>query len=290
VEIKVKGNAIIERLVATNMPAPFLSVLIDDCIENGRDYEDGGPRYNTTYIMGVGIGTLTDSLAAIKYHVFDKKNLTMEQLLTSLKENFQGNEVIRQMLWNKTPKYGNDDEYADRLLKASFDAFHHAVSGRKNTRGGFYAVNFLSTTCHVYFGSVVGATPDGRRANEPVSEGVSPVQGADTHGPTAVIKSVARIDQVLTGGTLLNQKFSPSLLDGDEGINNLAHLIRSYFKLDGHHIQLNVVTAETLRAAQADPEKYRDLIVRVAGYSDYFCDLSKTLQDEIIARTEHKSF
>jgi formate C-acetyltransferase len=290
VGVKVKGNTIIERLFADQMPAPFLSVLINDCIETGRDYNDGGPRYNTAYIMGVGIGTLTDSLTAIKHHVFDHKNLTMKQLLESLKDNFQGNEAIRQMLWNKTPKYGNDDEYADRLLTASFEAFHHAVTGRKNTRGGFYAVNFLSTTCHVYFGSVLGATPDGRRAGEPVSEGVSPVQGADRHGPTAVTKSVARIDQVLTGGTLLNQKFSPALLEGEEGLDNLAHLIRSYFKLDGHHIQLNVVTAETLRAAQANPEKYRDLIVRVAGYSDYFCDLSKVLQDEIIARTEHKSF
>ena len=290
VDIKVKGNSIIERLFATYMPSPFLSILIDDCIESGKDYNDGGPRYNTTYIMGVGIGTLTDSLAAIKHHVFDEKSLTMDQLLISLKCNFQNNERMRQMLWNKAPKYGNDDEYADTLLVASFDALHQAVSGRKNTKGGFYAVNYLSTTCHVYFGSLVGATPDGRRAGEPVSEGVSPVQGADRRGPTAVIKSVAKMDQVRTGGALLNQKFSPSLLEGEEGIDNLAHLVRSYFKLGGHHIQLNVVTAETLRAAQANPEKYRDLIVRVAGYSDYFCDLGKVLQDEIIARTEHKSF
>ena len=290
VDIKVKWNNVIERLFATYMPAPFLSILIDDCIRSGKDYNDGGPRYNTTYIMGVGIGTLTDSLAAMKYHVFDEKTLTMEQLLRSLKDNFQGHERIRQMLWNKTPKYGNDDDYADTLLKASFDALYRAISGRNNTKGGFYAVNYLSTTCHIYFGSKVGATPDGRKAWEPVSEGVSPVQGADRHGPTAVIKSVAKMDQVLAGGTLLNQKFSPSLLEGEEGIDNLAHLVRSYFKLDGHHIQLNVVTAETLRAAQADPEKYRDLIVRVAGYSDYFCDLSKVLQNEIIARTEHKSF
>lgn len=290
VDIKTKGNNVIERLFATHMPAAFLSILIDDCIKSGKDYNDGGPRYNTTYIMGVGIGTLTDSLAAVKYHVFDEKSLTMEQLLVVLRHNFQGHERIRQMLWNKTPKYGNDDEYADSLLRASSDAFDQTVSGRMNTKGGFYAVNYLSTTCHIYFGSVLGATPDGRRAQEPVSEGVSPVQGADRHGPTAVMKSVAKMDQVRTGGTLLNQKFSPSLLEGEEGIDNLAHLVRSYFKLDGHHIQLNVVTAETLRSAQANPEKYRDLIVRVAGYSDYFCDLGKVLQDEIIARTEHKSF
>jgi formate C-acetyltransferase len=238
----------------------------------------------------VGIGTLTDSLSAIKCHVFDEKHLSIEQLLKTLEKNFEGHELIRQMLWNKTPKYGNDDDYADELLKAAFDSLYSVISGRKNTKGGLYAVNYLSTTCHVYFGSVVGATPDGRRAYEPVSEGVSPVQGADIHGPTAVIKSVAKMDQVRTSGTLLNQKFSPTLLEGQLGIDNLAHLVRSYFKLDGHHIQMNVVTAETLREAQANPEKYRDLIVRVAGYSDYFCDLGKTLQDEIIARTEHKSF
>jgi formate C-acetyltransferase len=290
VDIKVRGSNIIERLFAEQMPAPFLSTLIDDCVVKGRDYNDGGPRYNTTYIMPVGIGTLTDSLAAIKHHVSDEKQLSMEQLLTALKHNFEGHEQIRQMLWNKTPKYGNDDDYADELLKAAFNSLYRVISGRKNTKGGSYAVNYLSTTCHIYFGSVVGATPDGRRAHEPVSEGVSPVQGADTHGPTAVIKSVAKMDQVRTGGTLLNQKFSPSLLEGELGIDNLAHLVRSYFKLDGHHVQMNVVTVETLRAAQENPEKYRDLIVRVAGYSDYFCDLGKTLQDEIIARTEHKSF
>jgi formate C-acetyltransferase len=290
VDIKVRGSNIIERLFAEQMPAPFLSALIDDCILKGRDYNDGGPRYNTTYIMPVGIGTLTDSLAAIKHHVFDEKQLSMEQLLKALRDNFEGHELIRQMLWNKTPKYGNDDDYADELLKASFDSLYSVISGRKNTKGGSYEVNYLSTTCHVYFGSVVGATPDGRFMHEPLSEGVSPVQGADTHGPTAVIKSVAKMDQVRAGGTLLNQKFSPSLLEGELGIDNLVHLVRAYFKLDGHHVQMNVVTVETLRAAQADPEKYRDLIVRVAGYSDYFCDLGKTLQDEIIARTEHKSF
>jgi len=290
VDVKIRGNNIIERLYANYMPAPFLSMLTDDCVKGGKDYNNGGARYNSSYIMGVGIGTLTDSLAAIKYHVFDKKDITMAELLQALKQNFEDRERIRLMLWNKTPKYGNDDDYADSLLRASFDAFYDEINGRKNTRGGFYRVNFLSTTCHVYFGSVTGATPDGRRADEPVSEGISPVQGADQRGPTAVIKSVAKMDHVRTGGTLLNQKFAPVLLEGDDGIDKLASLVRSYFKLDGHHIQFNVVTAETLRAAQANPEKYRDLIVRVAGYSDYFCDLNKALQDEIIARTEHKSY
>jgi formate C-acetyltransferase len=229
-------------------------------------------------------------LATIKYHVFDKKDLSMTTILRVLRDNFQGNEKIRLMLWNKTPKYGNDDDYADDILRAVFDAFHDAINGRANTRGGVYRVNYLSTTCHVYFGAVTGATPDGRRAGEPVSEGVSPVQGADHRGPTAVVKSVAKMNQVRTGGTLLNQKFTPMLLEKDNGIENLSHLVRSYFKLGGHHIQFNVVTSQTLRDAQTSPEKHRDLIVRVAGYSDYFCDLNRALQDEIIARTEHTSY
>jgi pyruvate formate-lyase/glycerol dehydratase family glycyl radical enzyme len=290
VDIKVKGNNIIERLYARHMPAPFLSVLIDDCIAKGKDYNDGGPRYNSTYIMGVGPASCTDSLAAIRYHVFDQKRFSMAELLEALASDFAKQEKMRRWLWNKTPKFGNDDDYADNILVDLFNAFYDAVNGRKNTKGGHYRVNYLSTTCHVYFGSVTGATPDGRKAWEPLSDGISPVQGADRQGPTAVIKSAAKMDQVRTGGALLNQKFTPQLLASEEGVDKLGHLVRSYFKLDGHHIQFNVVTAETLRAAQANPEKYRDLIVRVAGYSDYFCDLIPTLQDEIIARTEQTGF
>ena len=290
VDVKVRGSNVIERLYAQEMPAPFLSLLIEDCIARGQDYHAGGPRYNTTYIMGTGQGTCTDSLSAIKHHVFDRKNVTMAGLLEALGANFEGQEKTRLLLWNRTPKYGNDDDYADDILRALFDAFYDEVNGRKNTRGGLYRVNYLSTTCHVYFGSVCGATPDGRKAFEPVSDGISPAQGADRKGPTAVIKSAAKLDHARTGGTLLNQKFTPSLLEGEEGIEKLAHLVRSYFRLDGHHIQFNVVTAETLRAAQADPDRYRDLIVRVAGYSDYFCDLTPALQNEIIARTEQTGF
>ncbi len=287
VDVKIKGNNIIERLYATRMPAPFLSILIDDCIARGRDYNAGGARYDTTYIQGVGLGSLTDSISAIRYHVYDQRNLSMDELLAVLGRDFAGHEKVRLMLVNKTPRYGNDDDYADGIMKQLFDIYYEAVDGRKNTRGGIYRINLLPTTCHVYFGSVTGATPDGRKAWQPLSEGISPVQGADRRGPTAVIKSAAKMDHVRTGGTLLNQKFTPQVLEGEDGIDKLAHLVRSYFKLDGHHIQFNVVSAETLRAAQAEPEKYRDLIVRVAGYSDYFCDLSRALQDEIIARTEH---
>ncbi len=290
IDIKMRGNNIIERLYAEYMPVPFLSVLIDDCIAKGKDYNNGGARYNTNYIQGVGLGTITDCLTAVKYQVFDTKAISMADMLTVLKTNFEGHENTRMLLLNKTPKYGNDDQYADTIMRQVFEIYYNAVNGRPNTKGGVYRINLLPTTCHVYFGSVTGATPDGRKAWTPLSEGISPVQGADRKGPTAVLKSAGKIDHVRTGGTLLNQKFSPSLFKSDKGIDTLAHLVRSYFTLGGHHIQFNVVSAETLRNAQAHPEQYRDLIVRVAGYSDYFSDLSKTLQDEIISRTEQQGF
>ena len=290
IDVKIRGNNIIERLYARYMPAPFLSLLIDDCLARGRDYHDGGARYDTSYIQGVGLGTLTDAMTALKYHVFDRQNLAMGDLLAALRDNFGGHERLRLLLLNRTPRYGNDDDYADRVMTALFEAYFWAIDGRPNTRGGTYRINLLPTTVHVYFGSVIGATPDGRLANQPLSEGISPVQGADRHGPTAVIKSAAKMDHARTGGTLLNQKFTPQLLQDEDGLDKLSQLVRTYFKLDGHHIQFNVVDADTLRAAQQNPEQYRDLIVRVAGYSDYFCDLTQALQDEIIARTEHESF
>jgi len=290
IDIKIKGSNIIERLYAEYMPAPFLSTVIDDCIAKGIDYNNGGARYNTNYIQGVGIGSLTDSLAAIKYHVFDKATVSFADLLTALNDSFENQEELRQLLLNKAPKYGNDNDYADEIMAEAFNEFYQVVNGRKNTKGGYYRINMLPTTSHVYFGSVIGATPDGRRARQPLSEGISPVQGSDKLGPTSVIKSAARMDHTKTGGTLLNLKFTPQVLEGEEGIEKLAQLVRSYFKLGGHHIQFNVVDAKTLLEAKANPEQYRDLIVRVAGYSDYFIDLSEALQDEIIARTEHTTF
>ncbi len=287
IDIKIEGNNIIERIYAHYMPVPFLSLLIDDCIKTGKDYHDGGARYNTTYIQGVGLGTLTDALTAIKYHVFDNKKFTMVILLELLKQNFEGFEQERKMLLNGTPKYGNDDDYADAIMQSIFNSYYNVVNGRKNTKGGEYRINLLPTTVHVYFGSVIQATPDGRKSGEPLSEGVSPVQGADRKGPTAVIKSVSKMDHVKTGGTLLNMKFTPKALEGNDGLQKFSDLVRTYFRLDGHHIQFNVVSAKMLRDAQQHPDKYRDLIVRVAGYSDYFVDLGKALQDEIIKRKEH---
>ena len=286
-DIKIRGNRIIERLFAEEMPAPFLSLITDDCIARGKDYNAGGARYNTSYVQGVGIGTLTDSLAALRQHVFGEGgSVELEGLRRALAADFAGEERLRGLLRNRSPKWGNDDERADELMRAAFEAFYEAVEGRPNTRGGRYHIDMLPTTCHVYFGSVTGATPDGRAAGTPLSEGISPVQGMDRQGPTAVLMSASRMDHVKTGGTLLNMKFLPQVLEGEESLKKMASLIRTYFRLGGHHIQFNVVGAEQLRKAQADPDSHRDLIVRVAGYSDYFCDLSRALQDEIISRTE----
>lgn len=287
IEIKIEGNNIIGDIYARYMPAPFLSLLTDDCIGNGKDYNAGGARYNTSYIQGVGLGSITDELTALKLHVFEKKTISMNGFLRALANDFSDHEEFRQVLLNETPKYGNDDDYADDILKDVFEIYYSAVNGKPAARGGVHRVNLLPTTCHVYFGSVTGAMPDGRKAGNPLSEGISPVQGADRNGPTAVLKSASKIDHLRTGGTLLNQKFTPSFFENDNGIESIKNLIRTYFRLDGHHIQFNVVKADTLRKAKKEPEIYKDLIVRVAGYSDYFVDLTEELQDEIIARTEH---
>ncbi|MBJ6799165.1 trans-4-hydroxy-L-proline dehydratase [Geomonas propionica] len=289
-DIKIRGNRLIEMIYAAQMPAPFLSVLTDDCISRGVDYNAGGARYNNSFIQGVGIGSITDALSAIKDRVFERKTLSLPELVAKLDADFAGDEPFRQRLWNKTRKYGNDDDYADDLMRLVFDAFFNEVDGRPNTKNGVYRIEMLPTTCHVYFGSVTGATADGRRRGTPLSEGISPVQGADRGGPTAVIRSAGKMDHIRSGGTLLNMKFSPTLLSDASGLDGVASLVRSYFRMDGHHVQFNVVDVETLKKAQANPSEHRDLIVRVAGYSDYFCDLSSELQDEIITRTEHASF
>lgn len=286
IEIKVQGNNIIEKIYAKHMPAPLMSIIIDDCIKTGKDYNSGGARYNTKYIQGVGIGTITDSLTAIKYNVFDKEKISMGTLLKAMEDNFEGHEEIYNMVVNKTPKYGNDDDYADSLMKEVFNSFYKEVTGRKSPIGGQYRINMLPTTCHVYFGEVMGASANGRLREKPLSEGISPEKGGDTSGPTAVIKSASKMDHLKTGGTLLNQRFAPSVVVGEEGLDNMANLVRAYFNMEGHHIQFNVFDKNVLLKAQQNPEEYKDLIVRVAGYSDHFNNLSRALQDEIIGRTE----
>jgi pyruvate formate-lyase/glycerol dehydratase family glycyl radical enzyme len=286
-DIKIRGNNVIMKTFAAWLPVPFLSVLVDDCIDNGRDYNNGGARYNTSYIQGVGLGTLTDILTSIRYNIYDRKNLSWAELLMAMENDFIGHEQVQHDLIYDTPKYGNDDDFADQQAVMVFEIFYDAVNGKPDSRGGIHRINMLPTTSHVYFGSVTGATADGRKAFKPLSEGISPSQGVDKQGPTSVIKSASKIDHLRTGGTLLNQKFSPQFFEDDESYNCLTALIRSYFALEGHHIQFNVVNAETLWDAQKHPELYRNLIVRVAGYSDYFNDLGEDLQNEIILRTEH---
>ncbi|MCF7807348.1 MAG: glycyl radical protein [Candidatus Marinimicrobia bacterium] len=285
VDLKIRVNNYIEQMYANYSPAPFLSVVIHDCIEKGQDYYNSGPRYNTNYIQCCGIGTVTDSLSALRTHVFGGE-LDMAELMAALEANFEGFDDLRSQLQHQTPFYGNDDDRADMIMLDVYGDLFKAIDGKPNTKGTVYHLNMLSTTCHIYFGKMLGATPNGRRAHLPESDGTSPSHGADVQGPTAVVKSLSKMDQSLSGGTLLNQRFLPDVLASDQDLKNLGSLIRTYFKLGGHHMQFNVVDTATLRKAQANPDDYKNLLVRVAGYSDYFVDLDKDHQEEIIRRTE----
>lgn len=290
VDLKIRVSNYIDRMFAKYAPAPFLSVVIEDCIKKGKDYYDGGPRYNTNYIQCTGLATVTDSLATLKKHVFEEKTFSMDKVLNSVLKNFEGEEFLRQTIINKTPFFGNDDEYADEIAVRVYNDLVKAIDGKPNIKGETFHLNMLSTTCHIYFGKVLGATPNGRLAGKSISDGTSPSHGADTHGPSAVIKSLTKLDQTKSGGTLLNIRFLPSLLKKDEDIKKLGKLIRSYFSLGGHHVQFNIVDTATLLAAQKTPEDYKDLLVRMAGYSDYFNDMNSDLQQEVIERTENDAF
>ncbi len=288
VDQKIRVSNYIDQMFAKYAPAPFLSVVMDDCILKGKDYYNGGPRYNTDYIQCTGLGTVTDSLSVLKKHVFEDKTFSMDTLLSAVAKNFEGEEVLRQRILNRTPFFGNDDEYADTIAVQVYNDLLAAIEGKPNTKGEVFHLNMLSTTCHVYFGLVLGATPNGRFSGKSISDGTSPSHGCDTHGPTNVIRSLGKLDQTKSGGTLLNLRFVPSLLKRDKDVEKLGHLIRSYFSLGGHHIQFNIVDTATLLAAQACPEDYKDLLVRMAGYSDYFNDMNADLQQEVIDRTQNE--
>jgi formate C-acetyltransferase len=290
VDAKVRVSNYIDRMFAKYAPAPFLSVVIEDCISKGKDYYDAGPRYNTNYIQCTGLGTTTDSLSVLKKHVFEAKTFSMERLLDAVGKNFEGEEFVRQTVLNKTPFFGNDDDYADDIALQVYADLFASIDGKPNVKGEAFHLNMLSTTCHIYFGKVMGATPNGRLAGKSISDGTSPSHGADTHGPSAVVRSLTKLDHTLSGGTLLNQRFLPSLLRRDEDVVRLGQLVRSYFTLGGHHIQFNIVDTATLKAAQEAPEDYKDLLVRMAGYSDYFNDMNADLQQEVVERTENESF
>jgi len=287
VDLKVRYDNIVRDIYATYCPVPFTSAVIDDCIEKGLDWHKGGAHYNQAVISGVGLGTVTDALSAIKKHIFDERSYTISELKKALDEDFQGHEILRHILINKTPHYGNDDDYADALAMLTQKIFCDEVEKHRDIQGAKYYVNLLPTTSHIALGKLTGATPDGRHAHAWLSEGISPVQGHDKHGPTAVAKSLGKIDHARCNGTLLNMKISPQSLKTTEDLHKLAGLIRGYFDLGGHHVQFNVIDEKILRDAQKHPENYRNLLVRVAGYSDYFVFLSPDIQREIILRTEH---
>lgn len=287
VEMKVRYDDIVRDIYATYCPVPFTSAVIDDCIEKALDWHAGGAHYNIATMSGVAVGTVADSLAAIRRHVFEEKTLTMARLKEALDRDWEGFETLRQAFVNKTPHYGNDDDQADGLAVLAQKIFCGEVEKHRDVQGARYWVDLLPTTSHIALGAMTGATPDGRRARTPLSEGVSPVQGHDRQGPTAAARSVAKLDHARTNGTLLNMKIDPQSLSTPEGLSRLAALIRGYFAEGGHHVQFNIIDRKILEDAMEHPERHRNLIVRVAGYSDYFVLLSPEIQREILSRTEH---
>jgi formate C-acetyltransferase len=287
VDIKQQYDNAARKAFAEVCPVLVTSLVVDDCIEKGRDFHQGGARYNSPMMCGVGTGTVADSVAAIERHVFQDNTFSLTEVVVALQVNFEGHDEMRELFWNKTPKFGNNDLGVDKNAARLVEMFSDVLNRFTNAESEKYAANMIPTTAHLPFGELTGATPDGRLAEEPLSEGVSPVQGKDSSGPLAVLTSIARIDHARTAGTLLNMKFSPDSLKGDVALRKFANMIRTYFDMGGHHIQFNVVSRETLLDAQAKPEDYRSLLIRVAGYSDYFVMLSKDVQDEVISRNEH---
>ena len=270
-------------------PFPFLSSLVADCIKNGKDITEGGARYNFTEVQGVGIANVADSLAVIKKLVFQERKISLNSLVETIKENFENNESLRQMLLNDAPKYGNNEPFVDEIAKEVVRNFYEEVQKYINPRGGRFLPGLLVWTLAEGFGSITGATPDGRKSRDVFSDSIGAAQGRDIEGPTALIKSVTRIDYTLVvGGLSFNMKFTPTVFSNDESLSKLQSLIRTYFNLGGMQVQINVVDKNTLLEAQQFPERYRSLIVRVSGWSSRFANLSKALQDDIISRTEQR--
>jgi formate C-acetyltransferase len=276
-------------------PCPYLSSLTRDCIKRGKSYYDGGAIYGNGVVNAcyVGIATMGNSLAAIKKLVFDDQVITMAQLKHALETNFEDDTTsptgpeIRQ-LCIRAPKYGNDDPYVDNITKDYLNIMVKELSRYKTRQGGGYEVTIAPVSTHIVYGMLCGATPDGRKKGEPLSDSVSPAQGTDVNGPTASIKSVANLEHVnFAQGTIFNMKMNPATLESKAGMTKWADMIRTYFDLGGWEIQFNVVDAETLKEAQKHPDDYKDLVVRVVGYSAFFNELEKSVQDDIISRTEH---
>jgi len=270
-------------------PTPYLSVLVDGCAENGRDVTAGGARYNYITVEGIALATAVDSLAAVKRLVYDERRVSMDDLLAALAGNFEGYEELRQTLAHKAPKFGNDDPEVDDLAReVSRFWTEEAFSRRSPATGRRYRGGYLSWNYWVSYAPSTAATPDGRRRGSFLSNGVCPVNGSDSEGPTAVIKSVGQLGlETAPNGASHTISLSPSLLRDEEHLTKLAALLRAYGRVGGTALQVNVVDPETLRAAQADPESYRNLLVRVTGYNAYFVTLGREIQDEIVAREAH---
>jgi formate C-acetyltransferase len=270
-------------------PVPFISLFMEGCVENGRDLTQGAVKYNFTSINACGMANVADSLAVIRDGVFQKKALTLSRLTEMLKTNYDHEQVTRLQFRNKYPKFGNDEEEVDRILKDLCERFSSAVSRFTNPRQGPFQSGFYTVDSHVPFGEMTGALPDGRLAGKVLANSFSPVQGMDQASPTAVIKSVTKSDHHSWGnGMVLDVKISPSVLSNEDGVHKLKDLIKTYFHLGGMEIQINVITNELLKKAKEHPDEYRNLVVRVSGFSAYFTALEENLQNEIIERTEHQ--
>lgn len=291
VALVVKGSNIVDLGHRHYAPTPFLSVLIRDCIENGKDVTEGGARYNFSGVQGIGEANLSDSMYVIKKMVFENKEMTFADLVKALERNYEGEyAALQRHVIQDFEKYGNDADEVDDIALNIFTHYAKELAKYTNVRGGEFIPGAYTVSAHIPLGEAVGATPDGRRAQEQLADGgLSPMVGRDHLGPTAVLKSVSKLDNYLTvNGSLLNVKFQPNTLKGVQGLNKFADFLMAYTKLKIQHVQFNVQSKETLLDAQKHPEKYTGLIVRVAGYSAFFVDLNKQIQDDIIARVEHK--
>jgi formate C-acetyltransferase len=283
----VDGCGTVDRIHAEILPSPFLSLVVEDCIARGVDVTAGGAHYNFSGVQGVQVANVADILCAVEQAVFEQHWVTSQQLLDALRQNYDGHEILRQRLINRVPKYGNDNDLVDRFAREWADRFSELVRAYPTIRGGTFQSGFYTVSAHVPMGANVGATPDGRHAGEPLADGgLSPTAGRDLKGPTAVLNSIAKANLALaSNGTLLNMKFLPSFFEGEEALGKFVALLRGFSRLGIPHVQFNVVSRETLREAQSHPAQYRSLVIRVAGYSAYFVELDRGLQDEIISRT-----
>lgn len=281
----------VEKMHEALLPTPFLSAVIDDCLAKGQDVTQGGAHYNFAGVQAIQVANVADSLAAIKALVYDEQKLSAAELLDALHTNFENAPLVRAMLVNKAPKYGNDVEWVDALGAKWANYFADGLKKYHNGRGGIYQMGLYTVSAHVPMGQNVAASADGRYAKDPLADGgVSAMYGRDTHGPTALLHSVSKLPfEKASNGTLLNMKFLPQFFQTETGILKFTDLLRSVCQLGISHVQFNVLNEADLRAAQEKPEDYRGLTVRVAGYTAYFTELARDLQDEIIARTTYES-